>query len=182
LAEELPRLQHVLDAVGNRLGGPHDAGVLDYFYSDDYPFESDAVAKHLTGEETAVRLLALADAIESLHAYTPETIESALRDLATSRAVKAGEFIHPARVALTGRAASPGIFDVLYLIGKPKSVERLRRGAAIIRHDRELPRTTAKDGAASPGASPPPPPPGSEPSADVELASDWGDERPSDDA
>ena len=181
-AEELPRLGHVLEAVGNRLGGPHDVvDVLGYFYTDDFAYDSEAVAKHLESEAAAGHLAALADVLETLPAFTPEPLESALRDLAAARGVKAGEIIHPTRVALTGRSASPGIFDVLYLLGRAKSVERLRRGRDIVRSNRSLPLPATLDAGTSPaGLTPPEPPPG--PDAGIDLAQNWTDDRPPDDA
>jgi glutamyl-tRNA synthetase len=50
-----------------------------------------------------------------------------MRGLATEMGLKAGELIHPVRVALTGRRNSPGIFEVMALLGKEKVLERLRR-------------------------------------------------------
>jgi len=139
LSEEMPRLRLVLDALGNRFGGPHDAALLTYFYSDDYPFDPEAVAKYLFGNEVPDLLRALADVVERVKPFTPENLEPALRDLAAARGCKAGNLIHPARVALTGQAVSPGIFEVFYLLGRAKSVERLRRGADIVEHNRSLP-------------------------------------------
>jgi glutamyl/glutaminyl-tRNA synthetase len=43
--------------------------------------------------------------------------------------VKAGEVIMPARIALTGKKVSPGIFDVILLLGRDKTVKRLREAA-----------------------------------------------------
>ncbi|MFQ5601476.1 MAG: glutamate--tRNA ligase, partial [Candidatus Krumholzibacteriia bacterium] len=65
LVEELPRLKLVLEALGNRLGGPHDVEVMDYFYADDHAFDSQAVSKHLSGEEVPCRLRALAGEVDA---------------------------------------------------------------------------------------------------------------------
>jgi glutamyl-tRNA synthetase len=183
LAEELPRLEQILDAVGNRLGGPHDvAEVMAYYYTDDYPYDPDAVAKHLAGDVAAAHLAALADALEALDTWTPEAIEAALRALAAARGVKAGDIIHPARVAVTGRSASPGIFTVLHLVGRPKSVERLRRGRDIVRWNRapmsDVPAGSAAGAALAPGEPPPEPAPQGAPPADL----DWDEDRPPEDA
>jgi len=43
--------------------------------------------------------------------------------------LKAGDLIHPARVALTGQGRSAGIFEVMAAIGRPRVVDRLRRAA-----------------------------------------------------
>ncbi len=139
LVDELPRLRLILDTLGNRFGGPHDVGLLTCFYSDAFAYDPDAVAKHLHGEAVPERLQALAAEVENVKSFIPESIETALRDLAARLAIKAGELIHPARVALTGQAVSPGIFEVFHLLGRAKSVERLRRGAAITTFDRSLP-------------------------------------------
>jgi len=139
LVDELPRLRLILDTLGNRFGGPHDVGLLTCFYSDAFAYDPDAVAKHLHGEPVPERLQALAAEVEAVKPFTPETIETALRGLAARLAIKAGDLIHPARVALTGQAVSPGIFEVFHLLGRTKAVERLRRGAAIAIHDRSLP-------------------------------------------
>jgi glutamyl-tRNA synthetase len=139
LAEELPRLRLILEAQGSRLGGPHDVHeVLGYFYSDDFPYDSAAVSRHLSGEAVPRLLRELTGVLDELRPFTPETVESALRGLAARLGVKAAEIIHPARVALTGQAVSPGLFDVVYLLGRQKSAERLRRGADIVERNREL--------------------------------------------
>jgi glutamyl-tRNA synthetase len=174
LAEELPRLSQVLHALGRRLGGPHDAAaVLGYFYGDDFPYDPRAVEKHLSAAETATQLETLAARLEGLQPYTPETIEAALRGFAAELGIKAAVLIHATRVAVTGTAVSPDLFEVLYLVGRPKTVERLRRGRDIIRHNRELPATPP----APAGGAPPP-----EPFPETQLAAgDADDDRPGED-
>ena len=185
--DEVPRLAAILEALGNRFGGPHDvAEKLVYFYNDGFPYDPAAVGKHLASEETAERLEVLAAELEKLPTYAPEAIETSLRGLAEKLGIKAALLIHPARVAVTGSAVSPDIFEVLYLVGRAKTIERLQRGRDIIRRNRELPASAVEPAGADrpgPAAVPPAPPPGAEPAADVDFAAgDWGDERPPDDA
>jgi len=59
--------------------------------------------------------------------YTLQSTESALRSYADQRQVKAALLINGSRVLLTGRAASPPIFDVMVMLGQRRTVERLRR-------------------------------------------------------
>jgi len=47
--------------------------------------------------------------------------------MAEEAGVKRGELIHPVRLALTGRTASPGIFEVMQILGKPVCLRRIRR-------------------------------------------------------
>ena len=49
-----------------------------------------------------------------------------LRGVADARGIKAAALIHAARIAATGKAVSPGIFEVLALLGKPLTLSRLR--------------------------------------------------------
>jgi glutamyl-tRNA synthetase len=58
-------------------------------------------------------------------------MEAHLRRVAEQRGVGAGKLFQPLRVALTGSAASPGIFDVLKLLGRERSLERID---AAVRH------------------------------------------------
>ncbi|NTV04475.1 hypothetical protein HGA89_06160 [bacterium] len=58
-----------------------------------------------------------------------DTYETAVRGLAEELGIEAGDLIHPCRVALTGLTRSAGMFEVMWLIGGPRTVARLRRVA-----------------------------------------------------
>jgi glutamyl-tRNA synthetase len=73
----------------------------------------------------------LARAFERVPAFDPATLESALRNTAEARGVKAASLIHATRVAVTGRAVSPGLFEVLELLGSTRVRARLDRAAQI---------------------------------------------------
>ncbi len=51
--------------------------------------------------------------------------QRAIRDLATTKGVKAAEYIHPLRVAVTGQAVSPGIFEVCSILGRERVLGRI---------------------------------------------------------
>ena len=89
-----------------------------------------AVAKHLAPAGTRAHLEAIAAALDGLPEFTAAPLEQALRDLATARGVKAGVLIHVTRVAVTGRTVSPGIFEVLELLGRERVRERLAAALA----------------------------------------------------
>ena len=59
-------------------------------------------------------------------------MEASLRGLAERRSTGAGKLFQPLRVALTGSAASPGIFDVLKLLGRERSLERIDAAVAFM--------------------------------------------------
>ena len=90
--------------------------------------ESDpaAVEKFLKDEKVLGYLRALADRLEKLSEFTHESLETAVRGLADELGIKPAVMMNPARVALTGQAVAPGLFDVMMLLGKEKTVRRLR--------------------------------------------------------
>ena len=92
-------------------------------------YDSDAVSKALLKDRAASAdiLSATRDALENTPAWTAEALEPALRTLAESRGLAAGKIFTPLRVAVTGLSVSPGIFDVLTLIGRDRCLERLAR-------------------------------------------------------
>ncbi len=99
-------------------------------YSGDHvEYESAAVEKFFKDPKLPEYLPGLADAMEALDPFGLEETEKALRDLAARLDVKAGLLINASRVCLTGKAVAPGIFDVMVILGKVKTVSRIRRGA-----------------------------------------------------
>ena len=66
---------------------------------------------------------------EVLSDWSAETTEAAVRNYADSANVKLGSVAQPLRAALTGRITSPGIFDVLAVLGKADSLARIREQA-----------------------------------------------------
>jgi glutamyl-tRNA synthetase len=129
-SKELQRLAVIVTVLGNRLKLLKDMPeLLRYFYKDDYKRDEVAVREHLLRSEVPGRLEALADEYEKLRFFNRDTVEETLRALADTMELEAGELIHPCRVALTGNTVSPDIFWVITLLGKPKTVERLRAAA-----------------------------------------------------
>lgn len=101
---------------------------LDFYFRDPPEFDDKAAAKFLV-PEAAEHLEALATVFEQLPVWEAEVLEKAFQDYGTDRDLKMKVYAQPTRVALTGRTASPGLFDVLVVLGKDVSVRRLRDGA-----------------------------------------------------
>jgi glutamyl-tRNA synthetase len=117
-------------ALGDRLKTLADAADVGAFALADPPaMQTEAWAELLARPGADARLGALADRVQALPAWTLEALESATRSLASEAGVKAGDIIAPARVALTGRKAAPGIFDVMWLLGRERVVSRLQAAA-----------------------------------------------------
>ena len=88
----------------------------------------------LTIEEKAAALIAEApegllanvtDRLRALDDWSHDAIEAAVRETSESAGVGLGKLAQPLRAALTGRTVSPGIFDVLLLLGRDESLARL---------------------------------------------------------
>ena len=102
------------------------ANELRPFLADSVEFDEDAIAKHLAKPDILPAFMALPATLESLEPFDNPTLEAALRAVAESHGVKAAGLIHATRVAVTGRSVSPGLFDVLSLLGREKVIPRLR--------------------------------------------------------
>jgi glutamyl-tRNA synthetase len=125
---EAPRMGFIINVMGNRLRSVSEAPKrLAYFYKDDYPRNEEALKKHLADPGA---LSELADVLAGVEPFGRPQIESAVRGLADKLGIKAGELIHPCRVAVTGDEVSPDIFAVIHLLGRSKSVERLKAAAS----------------------------------------------------
>jgi glutamyl-tRNA synthetase len=97
------------------------------YLREELEYDEDAIAKHWLKDRAAagVLLRETRDTLASLDDWSPDSMEKALRALAERRGVAPGKVFQPLRVALVGSSVSPGIFDVLELLGRERSLARL---------------------------------------------------------
>jgi glutamyl-tRNA synthetase len=96
------------------------------YLAESIAYESDATAKNWKDAAATRDLLAAArDRLATLGDWSAESMERDLRALADERGIAGGKLFQPLRVALTGMAVSPGIFDVLQAMGRDLSLRRL---------------------------------------------------------
>jgi glutamyl/glutaminyl-tRNA synthetase len=95
------------------------------FFSDTIEYDAAAVAKHLRAPGMSAQLEEIDASLAALDTFDPASAEAALRGLAERAGVKAGVLIHAVRVALTGKTVSPGLFDVIALLGRQRTHARL---------------------------------------------------------
>ena len=105
-----------------------------FFFTDEIEYDAAAVEKHLGAEGMAGHLAALDAAFAQLPTFDLASTELALRSTADARGVKAASLIHAVRVATTGKSVSPGLFDVLALVGRNDVRTRLRTAAGLGAH------------------------------------------------
>jgi glutamyl/glutaminyl-tRNA synthetase len=95
------------------------------FFRDAIEYDAAAVETHLRAPGVDAHLAAIDAAFGALETFDPASTESALRALADARSVKAGVLIHAVRVAVAGKTVSPGLFDVLALLGRDRVHARI---------------------------------------------------------
>jgi glutamyl-tRNA synthetase len=94
------------------------------------PLPLDEKARSLLTPEARGMLHGLLPELETVEPWRAASVEQAVRAFAERSGVKLGSVAQPLRAALTGRATSPGIFDVLEVLGRDESLARLRDQAA----------------------------------------------------
>jgi glutamyl-tRNA synthetase len=100
---------------------------IGYFFTEDYEYDSEAVAKTFAGPEVMSRLAKLGDTYRSVPEWNAQTLEGALKSLATSISCKAGELIHPARLAVSGSSIGPSLYHMLEVLDRERVLTRLQR-------------------------------------------------------
>ena len=96
------------------------------FLFDSVPLAFEDKAKAAIDAAPPGLLASLLNTLEVLPNWTMDDLESALRDAAESKGLGLGKVAQPLRSAVTGRAISPGIFDVLFLLGREEALHRIK--------------------------------------------------------
>ncbi len=104
-----------------------------FFFERPDGYEPEAADKWFARSETAIRFEKMVSGLQSMALFNVEAVETLIRNSASMEGIKAGELIHPLRLALTGRKASPGIFETMELIGRDECVIRLQKAVEFIR-------------------------------------------------
>ena len=103
------------------------------FFTDEFDYDPDAERKFWKDQCLPDLLEALAERLSQAEPFNAEQAEKCLRTLAEGKAVKAGLLINAARVALTGQAVAPGLFEVMAVLDRARVVKRLHRAATYLR-------------------------------------------------
>jgi len=95
-----------------------------FVFVDNYFRDAEAQAKYLTPDKAKAFEL-LSSRLAALKEYNIKTAEEAFRSLVGELGIPSGDLVHPVRVALTGRAIGPGLFETMAILGQDKTVSRL---------------------------------------------------------
>ena len=102
-----------------------------FFLEDTIEFDAKAARKHLRAE-TREPLHALHGALGEVDEWSDAHIEAAIVRVLAARELALGKLAQPLRVAVTGSAASPGIYETLAVLGKDRTLTRIAAAVAHI--------------------------------------------------
>jgi len=102
------------------------ANSLRYYIAEEVEYNEKAKEKFLN-EKSRGLLTELKDGLDSLPGFSHEGLEKAFKSVVEKHGVKLKDLAQPVRVAMTGGTESPGIFEVLEIVGKEKTIRRLEK-------------------------------------------------------
>jgi glutamyl-tRNA synthetase len=109
-------------------------GAFACFFTEDFAFEEKAVASRLHTDGMPELLEQLADRFQNAPVFEVAALEADIKALGEARGDKGmGPLVHPIRVAVSGGMTGIGLFEMLVLLGRERTVARLRTAAARLR-------------------------------------------------
>ena len=105
-----------------------------YFFKDAIEMDGSAQAKFLTPEIRPI-LSDLFQRLSAVSSFTAVEMETVFKNVMNEKGIKLSKLAQPVRVALTGRTVSPGIYEVMEILGKDRSLQRLKKAVDLIPTD-----------------------------------------------
>jgi len=131
-AEDSGLLIKVIETLHARSKTLEEMAEISLFYfTDDIDYEEKAAKKFLK-PAVLEALKLLAGQLEKLEDFSEKKLENAFKSVMDQTGLKLGKIAQPVRVALTGKTASPGIFEVTAILGKEKVISRLNKAIRFI--------------------------------------------------
>ncbi|MFZ5433255.1 MAG: glutamate--tRNA ligase [Calditrichota bacterium] len=119
-------LQRIWPLMRQRIRLPQDL-VNDhtYLFHDPEEYDPAGVAKHFSNSELIQTVREYVTALETIESFDETALETHLRAFAERHGLSAGKLIHPLRLALTGKTVSPGIFELMVVLGRETVLRRV---------------------------------------------------------
>lgn len=125
-------LQKVIEAMKSRVSFVREFFVKGfYFFEEPATYEESAVKKNWKPNSPDI-LKKYSEKISTLENPSKEDYEKALIDTSTEMNVGKGAIIHPLRLAVSGVSGGPGIYDILYILGKEITIKRIKKINAVL--------------------------------------------------
>ena len=131
--EQYNAVRVVVDAVRSRVKTLVElAEATEFYFREVTKYDEKGWQKHFTPPGAADLLRKARERLETIEFFDAQHTEKVYQKLIGEMGIKAGEIIHPTRLALTGRTVSPGLYDVMALLGKERCLARLKRAEKLI--------------------------------------------------
>ncbi len=130
LTKHKQRLVAAIPALKERAKTLVQLSEMTYFLRADAPLEFDEKAGAQLTDENRQMLGEIHTALAKIEDWNEENLAQTIRDFAAKKDLKLGKVAQPIRATLTGRAASPGAFDVLRILGRDESLARIAQQMA----------------------------------------------------
>jgi len=124
-ADNIDYFNKVIDLVRTRARTVNEIlGLAEYFFEDPTEYDQKGLDKYFCSGSLE-KLAAVLDVVSHVQSFTAPELEESIRIKADELGFKASELIHPARLALTGRTSTPGLFEIIELLGSQTSQARI---------------------------------------------------------
>jgi glutamyl-tRNA synthetase len=125
--------EHLIDLVKTRAQTlPEVYEAIKFYFNDPPEYDEKGLNKYFRDENALDLLKRIENVLKDTTIFGAEKLEEIIRNLAELMSIKAGDIIHPLRLALTGFTVSPGIFDVMQILGKEVVLRRINKAIDFI--------------------------------------------------
>jgi len=126
-------IRQIAPLIRERISTLKDAATYaDFFFLDDLVYDVAMFTdKKMTAETALTALKSAEEKLSPLESFSPDLLETTLRNLAEELGIKAGQLFNPLRVATTARDAAPPLFETMAVLGKERCLKRIR--AALVK-------------------------------------------------
>ncbi len=122
-----PILTRIVEAAGDRLKTFGDIlAYADFFFTEKLEYDPQAVEKNLRKPGALALVAKFRDRLAQVEPFDVPTLEATLQHFVAEEQIKIGDVIHALRVAITGKAVGPGLYDCLAILGREKSLARIQ--------------------------------------------------------
>jgi len=133
IEEDSPSFLHFIQLLKERARTLNDiSSSMDYFFNDPVDYDQEGIDKHFKQSISLQLLQELKILLTDVEDFNAPGLEPKFRSFAQKKDLKLGEIIHPLRLALTGRLASPGIFEIMEILGEEIVQRRISKAIDFI--------------------------------------------------
>jgi glutamyl-tRNA synthetase len=115
-----------------------------FYFEDELTFDQKAAEKFLKPEGLAL-MMEIKSRLEEAKVFAKEDLESVFATFLAEKKIKLGDIAQPLRIALTGSSVSPGLFEVMEVLGRERVLSRIDRAISFISMEAETKRDKARE-------------------------------------